>query len=114
VPEAQARPLIAALGPGPGGNGAMGAPMSASGLYATPKRLLGRCARAAGEKGLDAEHLAAASTHWLSHRFGRRASAAGVPLEVISQAMGHASLTTTSVYLTQERSRMVRELRRVT
>jgi site-specific recombinase XerD len=42
VPEAQARPLIAALGPGPGGNGALGAPMSASGLYAALKRFLGR------------------------------------------------------------------------
>jgi site-specific recombinase XerD len=114
VPEAQARPLIAALGPGPGGNGGMGASMTASGLYAFLKRFLGRCAKAASKGlGVDAEHLAAASTHWLRHSFGRRAAVAGVPLEVISQAMGHASLTTTSVYLTQERSRMVRELRRI-
>ena len=104
--------LIATLGPGPGGNGAKGSAMSASGLYASLKRFLGRCARAAA--GLDAKHLAASSTHWLRHTFGRRAAVAGVPLEVIGQAMGHASLTTTSVYMSQERSRMVRELRRVT
>jgi site-specific recombinase XerD len=106
-------PLIAALGPGPGGNGEQGAQMSASGLYALLKRFLGRCARSAAASGLDSGHLAAASTHWLRHSFGRRAVVAGVPLEVISQAMGHASLTTTSVYLTQERSRMIVELRRV-
>jgi len=27
--------------------------------------------------------------------------------------MGHASLTTTSIYLTQERSRMIKELRKM-
>jgi site-specific recombinase XerD len=110
---ASARPLVAALRPAPRGMGAPGRALTASGLYAVLKRFLGRCAQAAAASGLDEDHLAAASTHWLRHTFGRRAAVAGVPVEVIGQAMGHASLITTSIYLTQERSRMIRELRRI-
>lgn len=108
-----ARPLIASLAPAPGGQGAYGGALSAAGIYGTLKRFLWRCSLKAVATGLDAEHLTAASTHWLRHTFGRCAAVAGVPLEVIGQALGHASLTTTSIYLTQERSRMVRELRRM-
>ncbi|MFG6488309.1 phage integrase family protein [Roseateles sp. BYS78W] len=108
-----ARPLVAALEPAPGGAGVSGRALTPSGLYALLKRFLGRCSATAAARGLDDEHVAAASTHWLRHTFGRRAAVAGVPVEVICQAMGHASLTTTSIYLTQERSRMIRELRRI-
>jgi site-specific recombinase XerD len=87
--------------------------LSASGIYRTLKRFFHRCSQLASEAELDALHLDAASTHWLRHSFGRQAAVSGVPLEVISQAMGHASLTTTSIYLTQERSRMIKELRKI-
>jgi site-specific recombinase XerD len=110
---ADAQPLVSAIEQAPGEKGVSGRALTPSGIYSLLKRFLGRCAKTAAEAGLDSAHLAAASTHWLRHTFGRRAAVAGVPLEVISQAMGHASLTTTSIYLTQERSRMIRELRRV-
>lgn len=87
--------------------------LSASGTYRTLKRFFGRCALAARGTDLDPLHLQAASTHWLRHSFGREAAVSGVPIEIISQAMGHASLTTTSIYLTQERSRMIKELRKM-
>lgn len=87
--------------------------LSASGTYRTLKRFFGRCALAARDTELDPLHLQAASTHWLRHSFGREAAVSGVPIEIISQAMGHASLTTTSIYLTQERSRMIKELRKM-
>jgi site-specific recombinase XerD len=116
-------PLVWSMARAPGGakiegglakaGGSSPAPLSPSGLYATLKRFLRRCARGASEAGLEAAHLACASTHWLRHTFGRRAAVAQVPLEVIGQAMGHASLSTTTVYLSQERSRMIRELRKV-
>ena len=87
--------------------------LSASGIYRTLKRFFHRCSLLASETGLDPLHLKSASTHWLRHSFGRQAAVSGVPIEVISQAMGHASLTTTSIYLTQERSRMIKELRKI-
>jgi hypothetical protein len=87
--------------------------LSASGIYRTLKRFFYRCSQLAVDAGLDPQHLEAASTHWLRHSFGRQAAVSGVPIEVISQAMGHASLTTTSIYHTQERSRMIKELRKM-
>ena len=87
--------------------------LSASGIYRTLKRFFKRCSQLAQDAGLDPVHLESASTHWLRHSFGRQAAVSGVPIEIISQAMGHASLTTTSIYLTQERSRMIKELRKM-
>ena len=42
---------------------------SASGIYAVLKRFFGRAAASAGEAGLDASRLEAASTHWMRHKF---------------------------------------------
>lgn len=39
--------------------------------------------------------LAGASTHWLRHTFGTRAVAREVPLDVIQEQLGHASIQTT-------------------
>ncbi|WP_394475112.1 tyrosine-type recombinase/integrase [Ralstonia mannitolilytica] len=39
--------------------------------------------------------LAGASTHWLRHTFGTRAVARNVPLDVVQQQLGHASIKTT-------------------
>ncbi|AVA38326.1 tyrosine-type recombinase/integrase [Cupriavidus metallidurans] len=39
--------------------------------------------------------LAGASTHWLRHTFGTRAVARNVPLDVIQEQLGHASIQTT-------------------
>jgi site-specific recombinase XerD len=35
-----------------------------------------------------------------------------VPLEVLQQLLGHSSLSTTTIYMSTERDRMVRELRK--
>ena len=54
-----------------------------------------------------AERLAAGSTHWMRHTYGTHAVAAGMPLDVVQQNMGHASLDTTTGYTTtEERRRM--------
>lgn len=62
----------------------------------------------AGSDLKGAERLRAASTHWLRHTHGTHAVAAGMPLDVVQQNMGHASLDTTTGYTTsEERRRMV-------
>jgi site-specific recombinase XerD len=78
-------------------------------LYGQLKKFFTDCAQvlaATDEKG--ALRLAAASTHWLRHTHGSHAVAAGMPLDVLQQNMGHASLDTTTGYTTsEERRRML-------
>lgn len=45
----------------------------------------------------DAARVAQASTHWLRHTRGSH-SAEGMPLNLVQRLLGHASLTTTSIY----------------
>ncbi|MGO4157029.1 tyrosine-type recombinase/integrase [Cupriavidus sp. YAF13] len=52
-----------------------------------------------------AARLDAASTHWLRHTHISHALAAGAPLEVVQQNAGHASLDTTTRYVTTEAAR---------
>ncbi|HOL37764.1 MAG TPA: site-specific integrase, partial [Rubrivivax sp.] len=83
-----------------------------SALYQSLKRFLAACARDAARRGEHdhAEDLRRASTHWLRHFFANSAVADGVEVSTLRDAMGHASLTTTSVYLHTESQRMVREM----
>ncbi|EIF32185.1 site-specific recombinase XerD [Burkholderia sp. Ch1-1] len=50
--------------------------------------------------------LARTSPHALRHTFGTQSVAADVPLDVVQRIMGHASLQTTTTYVTAERRRM--------
>lgn len=51
--------------------------------------------------------FAQASAHWMRHTHGTHAVAAGMPLDVLQQNLGHASLNTTTIYATaEERRRM--------
>ncbi|MDZ4041539.1 tyrosine-type recombinase/integrase [Burkholderia gladioli] len=49
--------------------------------------------------------LAQTSPHSLRHTFGTQAVASGMALDVVQQLLGHASLQTTSVYVTAEQRR---------
>ena len=60
-----------------------------------------------------AERLAAGSSHWLRHTHGTHAVAAGMPLDVVQQNMGHASLDTTTGYITSTAQRRLKASRRV-
>ena len=56
----------------------------------------------------DAKQLRKASTHWLRHTHGSHAlngrpGQSGVPIQVVQNNLGHASVGTTSGYLTTER-----------
>lgn len=52
-----------------------------------------------------AARLNRASTHWLRHTHGSHAVAAGTPIEVVQANLGHASLATTTRYVTAEAKR---------
>lgn len=58
----------------------------------------------------DRSRLARASTHWLRHTFASHAIADEAPLDVIRDILGHASIATTSVYLTSEMHRRARAM----
>ena len=77
-------------------------------VYQAIKRFFQHCAGALADtdpKG--ALRLSAGSTHWLRHSYGTHAVAAGMPLDVVQQNMGHASLDTTTGYtVSEERRRM--------
>ncbi len=47
--------------------------------------------------------LSRATTHWLRHTFGSHAAAKGVPLVAIKDNLGHASLSTTSIYVNTDK-----------
>jgi integrase len=82
------------------------APWSASGLYQAIKAFLAQAAR--GLAGADAQQLRKASTHWLRHSHGSHAlqgrdGQGPVPIQVVQNNLGQASVGTTSLYLTTEK-----------
>jgi site-specific recombinase XerD len=55
-----------------------------------------------------AERFVKASTHWMRHSHASHAIAAGMPIEIAQQNLGHASLATTTVYVTTESKRRMK------
>jgi len=83
--------------------------IASSTLYGQLKTFFTECAHVLARtdpKG--AQRLAAASTHWLRHTHGSHAVAAGTPLDVLQQNLGHASLDTTTIYTTSEERRRMK------
>ncbi|WP_342616735.1 site-specific integrase [Rhodoferax sp. GW822-FHT02A01] len=108
-------PSVAQWGRGEGGEFEVrvaserpGSALSAAGIYAVLKRFFKHAANSAAENKLDANRFERASTHWMRHTFIRQALVDGVPIEVASELAGHASLTTTSIYSTQELARKIK------
>lgn len=85
-----------------------GRALSAAGIYAVLKRFFAQAARRAVDAGLDPRRFEKASTHWMRHTFVRQALVDGVPIEVVSELAGHASIDTTSIYATQELARKIK------
>jgi len=84
--------------------------VAASTLYNQIKAFFNDCAdvlRGQGDaKG--AARLASASTNWMRHSHASHAIAAGMPIEIAQQNLGHASLATTTVYVTTEAKRRMK------
>ena len=69
-----------------------------------------------GLDGVDAQQLRRASTHWLRHSHGSHAlqgreGQTPVPIQVVQNNLGHASVGTTSMYLTTERDSRLAAMR---
>jgi integrase len=78
---------------------------SESALYKALKDLFTRCA--SSFSGADAARLRSASPHWLRHSHGSHAlngrpGHAPVPVQIVQNNLGHASIGTTSGYLQTE------------
>lgn len=52
------------------------------------------------------QQLARTSPHAFRHTFGTQSTAADMPLDVVQRILGHASMQTTSIYVTAEQKRM--------
>lgn len=59
----------------------------------------------------DAERIERVSAHWLRHTHASRALESGVDLVGVQANLGHASLATTSIYLSAEQKRRLRQMR---
>ena len=90
-------------------------PIAAGTLYELLKGFFAQCADALGRtSAADADRLRQASTHWLRHTHGSHAIAAGVPIDVVQNNLGHASIATTGIYVTSEKKRRHTEVSRFT
>ncbi len=81
--------------------------IAATTFYDQIKAFFAACASVLQGQGdaKGAERFDKASTHWMRHSHASHAIAAGMPIEIAQQNLGHASLATTTVYVTTEQRR---------
>ena len=84
--------------------------IAASTFYDQIKAFFADCASVLQVQGdaKGAARLAKASTHWMRHSHASHAIARGMPIEIAQQNLGHASLATTTVYVTTESRRRMK------
>jgi integrase len=111
------RPLLIApaCAAGQRGGKVLMRPLSGQQLYRQLKGLFARTAEGLEGQGRrrDAQVLKRASTHWLRHTHGTHCVRRGVAIDVVQQSLGHASLSTTSVYVHAGLDRRIIESRRL-
>ena len=80
-------------------------PMARSAIHELVKGVMHAAATALRQRGPDFEpaatHLEQASTHWIRHTAGSHLSE-NVDLKVVRDNLGHANISTTSIYLHTE------------
>jgi site-specific recombinase XerD len=82
-------------------------------LYKTTRQWLARAVTFSALSDAEKNKLQGASAHWLRHTFGTRAVAAGAPLDVIQQQLGHNNINTTmSIYSRAPLARRAAELQK--
>ncbi|MBC7728944.1 MAG: tyrosine-type recombinase/integrase, partial [Microbacteriaceae bacterium] len=81
-------------------------------FYDQSKAFFAACASELQGRGdvKGAERFAKASTHWMRHSHASHAIAGGMPIEIAQQNLGHASLATTTVYVTTEKRRRMKAI----
>jgi len=87
-------------------------PISSSGLYKAIRGLFQSAADAlrADGRSQEAKAFDRASVHWLRHTCGSHMGSAGVPVNLVQKLLGHASLTTTSIYTDSDDERLWQEI----
>ena len=87
--------------------------ISRSGLYRVLTDFFEAAALKAEEKSAaDAAKLRAGSTHWLRHTFATTALKE-MDINIVQNAMGHASIGTTSRYLTPEEAQIAKAMKKM-
>ncbi len=85
--------------------------LASSTLYRQLKGFFAQCAEDILETDPQgAAQFTQASVHWLRHTHASHAVAQDMPLEIVQQNLGHASLATTTVYVHSEDKRRMRAL----
>jgi len=86
--------------------------LAANTLYDQLKRFFGDCAAVLTAQGdaKGAGRFAQVSTHWLRHTHASHSIARGTRVEIAQQILGHASLATTTVYVTTEGKRRMKAI----
>ncbi|MCA3194060.1 MAG: tyrosine-type recombinase/integrase [Cupriavidus sp.] len=106
VQRHQGVPLLGTARVGADDAGVSEAGVSGSAFHRQLKRFLAACAeQLAPTDAAAAARLRQASAHWMRHTHISHALDAGVPVEVVQQNVGHASLDTTSRYVRTEQAR---------
>jgi len=84
--------------------------IAATTFYDQIKAFFADCANVLRGQGdaKGAERFLRASTHWMRHSHASHAIAGGMPIEIAQQNLGHASLATTTVYVTTEKRRRMK------
>lgn len=84
--------------------------IAATTFYDQIKAFFADCASVLRTQGdaKGAERFQKASTHWMRHSHASHAIAGGMPIEIAQQNLGHASLATTTVYVTTEKRRRMK------
>lgn len=86
--------------------------ISESTLYRQLKTCFESCALALKAQGDErgAARLAKASTHWLRHTHATHALASGIRVQEAQQNLGHASINTTTAYVSTEQAQRLRSM----
>ncbi|SMP80303.1 phage integrase family protein [Noviherbaspirillum suwonense] len=88
--------------------------LTSSRLYKVLKSFFAEVADSVASAEPETAHkLRRASTHWLRHTFATHGIHNGMALETIRDLLGHASLTTTSIYVTTEKDKRSREVEKL-
>ena len=104
-------PILASLRPGSKGAASEG--LSRSGLYLILQKFLEEVAAALHkERPRDSAKLRASSLHWLRHTFAVT-SLEVMPVNVVQNALGHASVNTTTKYIAPDQKEILESFKRL-
>ncbi len=86
--------------------------IAASTLYDQIKAFFAACTTilAKQNEARGAGRFAQASTHWMRHTHASHSIANGTPIQVAQQYLGHASLATTTIYVTTEKKERLKKM----